>query len=128
MGRFYREYLRKGEGDAAAALRRAQAWVREAMAGDLGLEEHYRRRNEASNRTDADSYKAMRYYRANPGVVPFADPYYYHSATVSDCVVSDVSCRGGWRGLPAACTRPVARGAASGATPARPGYAAGGSR
>jgi CHAT domain-containing protein len=77
VGRFYREHLGEGEGDAAAALGRARSWMQAATADELGLVEHYLRRYEASGRKYGESYKAMRYYRANPGVIPFAHPYYW---------------------------------------------------
>jgi CHAT domain-containing protein/tetratricopeptide (TPR) repeat protein len=74
--RFYRLHLQDGLAPSAA-LRQAQMWLRGASAAQLGLAGHYQRLHEASQRSDPETFRAMRYYQANPDVRPFHHPYYW---------------------------------------------------
>ncbi len=74
--RFYRLHLQEGLAPSAA-LRQAQIWLRGASAAQLGLAEHYQRLHEASQSSDPEAFRAMRYYQANPEVRPFRHPYYW---------------------------------------------------
>jgi len=74
LGEFYRLHL--GEGmTAPIALSRAQAWLRDATAGELRLADHYQR---LYRRTPNQGFaRKFRRYRSAPDVRPFADPYYW---------------------------------------------------
>lgn len=76
LTQFYRYHIQDGL-DPAIALHNAQAWLRTATAQDMGLADYYQRVYQESGQRDADAFRAMRYYRANPQVRPFAHPYYW---------------------------------------------------
>jgi CHAT domain-containing protein len=75
---FYRRHLLNGDG-IAEALRGAQAWLRAATAGELGLAERWE--EFYKNSRNPGAFRAMRYYRARPDVVPFASPHYWAAFT-----------------------------------------------
>jgi CHAT domain-containing protein len=76
MDRFYRLHLQERL-EPAEALRRAQRWLRGSSAAGLGLAAWYQQIYQRSGRRDAQAYKAMRYYAAQPDVRPFEHPYYW---------------------------------------------------
>lgn len=76
MVRFYHQHLVEGL-DPPHALRSAQLWLRDADVGPLQLAGTYAALYENSARTDLQLFRAMRYYRANPNLKPFAHPYYW---------------------------------------------------
>jgi CHAT domain-containing protein len=81
MTELYRLHL-DGMG-VAAALQQAQRWLREATAGQLGLAGMYRLAYETSGGADSAAEQGWRHYEANPGVVPFAHPYYWAAFVVT---------------------------------------------
>ena len=86
MGRFYRHHLQDGL-SPAAALRRAQQWLRESTADELDLVSHFERRYQESGQTDKKAFSRMAYYRIHGDEKPFAHPYYwaafaYHGANI----------------------------------------------
>jgi CHAT domain-containing protein len=80
MGEFYRRHMEEGEW-IAEALRGAQLWLRDATAGEMRLAEQYEQLYQDSGRRDAAALRGMRYFRANPGVKPFAHPYHWSGFT-----------------------------------------------
>jgi CHAT domain-containing protein len=82
MRETYRLHLVEGLGPAAA-LRRAQIWVRSATAEELGLPALYDRRYQRSGQTDTDAARAALAYRRRPQVVPFAHPYHWAAFTLT---------------------------------------------
>jgi CHAT domain-containing protein/HEAT repeat protein len=80
MKEFYRLHLSEKQG-IAAALRGAQQWLRSATAQQLNLVEYWERVYQSSGRRDADAFRAMRAYRANPKLCPFMRPYYWAAFT-----------------------------------------------
>tara|TARA_R110001592_G_scaffold363372_2_gene686285 strand:- start:158997 stop:162929 length:3933 start_codon:yes stop_codon:yes gene_type:complete len=73
---FYRHHI-DADQDLANALRRAQLWLRDSTAEELGLGDLWQKVYETSDPTSGYAYRMMRYYRANPGVTPYAAPYYW---------------------------------------------------
>jgi CHAT domain-containing protein len=76
MGEFYRRHLADRQ-EPAVALRGAQLWLRAATAEELKLAQRYEELYRASGRRDAEVLRRIRYYRAHPKVVPFAQAYYW---------------------------------------------------
>jgi CHAT domain-containing protein len=76
LTRFYHYHLKDGR-DPAMALYLAQGWLRAVTAQEMGLADYYQRLYQESGQKDQDAFRAMRYYRANPSVKPFAHPYYW---------------------------------------------------
>ena len=76
MGMFYRYHLQEGL-SPAAALRRAQQWLRESTVDELDLVSHLERRYQESGEADRDAFKRMAYYREHRQEKPFAHPYYW---------------------------------------------------
>jgi CHAT domain-containing protein len=82
LGRFYRHHV-VDRLAPVVALQRAQSWLRTAIAGELGLDRHWESVYLASGRRDAEALRKVRYYRANPGAVPFEDPYFWAPFTLT---------------------------------------------
>jgi CHAT domain-containing protein/tetratricopeptide (TPR) repeat protein len=85
MERFYSNHLKSGM-DFAAALRKAQLWVRNLQIGEVA---QYAERCylEAQEDEKAELYRLMRSYRAlakqNPTLRPFEHAYYWAAFTVN---------------------------------------------
>jgi tetratricopeptide (TPR) repeat protein len=90
MRELYRRLMVE-EQPVAAALRGAQLWLSTSTAERLELASHWRRIYEGSSRTDQHAFDAMRYYRANPGDVPFVSPYFWAGFTVAGAAHEDYS-------------------------------------
>jgi CHAT domain-containing protein len=67
----------------AAALQRAQHWLRHATAGSLVLADVYRRVHAASGGTDSGALEGWQYFEQNPDVRPFEHPFYWAAFTVT---------------------------------------------
>ena len=80
MKEFYRLHLSEGLG-IGSALRRAQQWLRDATAEQMKLAEYWQQEYESSGRNDANAFRLMRIYRANPQLRPFEHPYYWAAFT-----------------------------------------------
>ncbi|MGH8068468.1 MAG: CHAT domain-containing protein [Candidatus Entotheonellia bacterium] len=76
LTRFYRHCL-KDKLEPAAALHKAQVWLRDSTAGELGLAGHYARLFQASGRRDPRLYHTMRYHKVHPRCRPFTHAYYW---------------------------------------------------
>lgn len=76
LERFYR-YHREESLDPAAALHRAQAWLRDATAAEMDLASHYQRLYEASGGRNKTAWRWMRYFRGHPAERPYTHPYYW---------------------------------------------------
>jgi CHAT domain-containing protein len=76
LARFYRYHLTDGI-DPAVALNRAQQWLRKATVREMGLAEYWEGVYQSSGREDAEAFRNMRVYRANPDKQPFDHPYYW---------------------------------------------------
>ena len=63
--------------DPATALHRAQGWLCAATVQEMGLVSYDDRFDQESGRRDREVFYALRYYRANPHIKPFAHPYYW---------------------------------------------------
>jgi CHAT domain-containing protein len=78
MGRFYQMHFEEGL-PAGEALWAAQAWLREATAGELELveraEQLYAQAFGSTER--ALAYQMLRRFRARPDLCPYAHPYYW---------------------------------------------------
>jgi len=78
MARFYELHLHANEQlNPAAALHHAQAWLQASTAAELDLATWFERRLESSRGSDSDAFKWMTYYRENPHVKPFENPYFW---------------------------------------------------
>jgi CHAT domain-containing protein/tetratricopeptide (TPR) repeat protein len=88
--RFYQYHLQDGL-DAASALRKAQLWLRNATVREMDLVQRYQTLFEASDRRDLDLLDAVRFYRANPDMSPFAHPYYWACFIVSGAATAETS-------------------------------------
>jgi CHAT domain-containing protein len=82
IGEFYRRHLSEGQ-EPAKALRGAQLWLRDSTAAELRLADDYERLYRVSGRTDKHAYDSMKYYKNNPDIKPFAQPYYWAGFTFS---------------------------------------------
>jgi CHAT domain-containing protein len=82
MERFYSNHVQNGM-EFPAALGEAQRWLRQATAREMGLVELWECVYQNSGESDVDAFRAMRYYRSNPEVQPFAHPYYWAAFTVN---------------------------------------------
>jgi CHAT domain-containing protein/tetratricopeptide (TPR) repeat protein len=82
MERFYHNHLFDGM-DFSTALGKAQRWLRQASAHEMGLAELWKYIYQKSGESDAAALRAMRYYRFNPEIRPFAHPYYWAAFTVN---------------------------------------------
>jgi CHAT domain-containing protein len=76
FGEFYRHHV--GDGVApAAALGRAQRWLRDGSARELALADRYEQLYLDSGELDEDALHAMHHFRRHPDVRPFEHPYFW---------------------------------------------------
>jgi CHAT domain-containing protein len=59
--------------------------MRDATGGEMELAEHYQRLYQSSDRQDVRALWRMRQYGVNPGVKPFAHPYYWAGFVFHGC-------------------------------------------
>jgi CHAT domain-containing protein len=82
MKEFYRLHLSDGH-PIGSALRLAQKWLRDSTAEEMKVVEYWQQSYDASGQRDAESFRALRMYRSNPGFQPFRHPYYWAGFTCS---------------------------------------------
>jgi CHAT domain-containing protein/tetratricopeptide (TPR) repeat protein len=80
--RFYRSHL-EDHLVPAAALRRAQIWLRDGTAGEMSLADQWRQmyRVAADQEVKKMAFSNYRYFERHPQVKPFTSPYFWASFT-----------------------------------------------